>query len=228
MIQRRFSSAIAAAGIVAVLGTASVVPAFGQDRIDRLEREIEDSKNERNRLDNSLSDLTDEKGNLDSKRGDLNASLEGLDEDIAAKVTELQDLQDELPAAQQAVDDAEARVAAAQQEVSSLNTRVADAESRLADIQQEIAEAQEALDLAQDEVGQIAADAYKSGGSQRPVLLIRRLRLVVARGHGHGTTSIANPRKPNRRRFAAECRRHECPSTLGGCRSGDPRVEGAS
>src|SRR5699024_123098 len=52
----------------------------------------------------------------------------------------------------------------AQQEVNSLNNRVADAEARLADIQQEIAESEAALDLAQDEVGQIAAEAYKSGG----------------------------------------------------------------
>src|SRR5690625_1026224 len=101
---------------------------------------------------------------FDSKRGDLNASLEGLDEDIAEKVTELQNLQEQLPGAQQAVEDAEARVAAAEQEVTSLNNRVADAESRLADIQQEIAESEEALNLAQDEIGQIAAEAYKSGG----------------------------------------------------------------
>src|SRR5699024_9458905 len=52
----------------------------------------------------------------------------------------------------------------AQQEVNSLNNRVADAEARLADIQQEIAESEAALDLAQVEVGQIAADPYKSGG----------------------------------------------------------------
>lgn len=164
MVQRRFTSALAAAGLVAVLGVTTVVPAFGQDRIDRLERELEDSKKERNRLGNSLEDLTDKKSGLDSERGDLNASLEGLDEDIAKKVTELQDLQEQLPAAQQAVEEAQSRVAAAQQEVNSLNNRVADAESRLADIQQEIAEAQAALKLAQDEVGQIAAETYKSGG----------------------------------------------------------------
>lgn len=164
MIQRRFQSAVAAAGIVAVLGVTSVVPAYGQDRIDKLERELEESKNERNRLGNSLEELSEEKSSLDSDRGDLNASLEGLDEDIANKVTELQDLQEDLPAAQQAVDDAESRVAAAQEEVTSLNNRVADAESRQSDIQQEIAAAEEALDLAQDEVGQIAAEAYKSGG----------------------------------------------------------------
>lgn len=164
MIHRRFSTVVAAAGIVAVLGTTSVVPAFGQDRVDRLERELEDSKEERDRLDNSLSDLSDEKDSLDADRGDLNASLEGLDEDIAEKVTELQDLQDELPGAQQAVDDAEARVTAAQQEVSSLNNRVAEAEGRLADIQAEIEASEQELNVAQDEVGQIAAEAYKSGG----------------------------------------------------------------
>lgn len=164
MIQRRFSNAVAAVGIVAVLGVTSVAPAFGQDQVDKLERELNDSRDERDRLDNSLSDLNDEKANLDSDRGDLNASLEGLDEDIAAKVTELRDLQDDLPGAQQAVEDAEARVSAAQQEVSSLNNRVAEAEGRLSDIQQEIAESEQELDLAQDEVGQIAAEAYKSGG----------------------------------------------------------------
>lgn len=164
MIQRRFSRAIAAAGIVAVLGVTSIVPASGQERIDRLEREIQDSKKERERLDNSLGNLNEEKSDIDSSRGDLNASLEGLDENIASKVTELQTLQEQLPAAQQAVDEAEARVVAAQQEVASLNTRVAEAEQRLAVIQQEIAAAQQELDMAQEEVGQIAAEAYKSGG----------------------------------------------------------------
>lgn len=164
MIQRRFSTAVAAAGIVAVLGTTSVVPAFGQDRVDRLERELSDSKDERDRLDDSLSELGDEKASLDADRGDLNASLEGLDEDIADKVTELQDLQDELPGAQQAVDDAEARVTAAEEEVNSLNNRVAEAEGRLADIQAEIEASEQELDIAQEEVGQIAAEAYKSGG----------------------------------------------------------------
>src|SRR5699024_3288278 len=137
---------------------------FGQDRVDRLERELDDSRDERDRLDDSLSNLNDEKESLDSDRGDLNASLEGLDEDIANKVTELQDLQDQLPGAQQAVEDAEARVSAAEQEVNSLNNRVAEAEGRLSDIQQEIEASQQELNLAQDEVGQIAADAYKSGG----------------------------------------------------------------
>lgn len=172
MIQRRFTSALAAAGIVAALGVTSVVPAFGQDRIDRLERQLEDSKKERNRLGGSLEDLNDKKAGLDADRGDLNASLEGLDEDIAKKVTELQTLQEQLPAAQQAVEDAESRVAAAQQEVNSLNNRVADAEARLADIQQEIAESEAALDLAQDEVGQIAAEAYKSGGANNLSFLL--------------------------------------------------------
>ena len=164
MKQRRFTSALAAAGLVAVLGVSSVLPAYGQDRIDRLERELEQSKQERDKLGNAIEGLNDKKSSLDSDRGDLNASLEGLDEDIATKVTELQNLQDRLPAAQQALEEAQSRVAAAQQEVASLNARVADAEARLSAIQTEIAEAEAALELAQDEVGQIAAEAYKSGG----------------------------------------------------------------
>lgn len=164
MIQRRFSTALAAAGIVAVIGATSVAPAIAQDRVDRLERELDDSRDKRDQLDDSLSELSDEKASLDADRGDLNASLEGLDEDIAEKVTELHELQDDLPGAQQAVDDAEARVTAAQQEVNSLNNRVAEAEGRLADIQAEIEAAEQELNMAQEEVGQIAADAYKSGG----------------------------------------------------------------
>lgn len=164
MIQRRFSSAVAAAGIVTVLGMTCVVPAVAQDQVDRLERELNDSKNERDRLDDSLEELNQEKSNLDTDRGDLNASLEGLDQDIADKVTELQDLQDELPDAQQAVEDAESRVSAAQEEVNSLNNRVAEAEGRRSDIQAEIESSEQELDVAEDEVGRIAAEAYKSGG----------------------------------------------------------------
>ncbi|MDN6638782.1 MAG: hypothetical protein L0L05_10700, partial [Yaniella sp.] len=172
MIQRRLSNAVAAAGIVAVLGVTSVVPAFGQDRVDRLERELSDSKDERERLDDSLSNLGDKKDSLDSDRGDLNASLEGLEEDIAKKVTELHDLQDDLPGAQQAVDDAEARVTAAQEEVNSLNNRVAEAEGRLADIQAEIESSEQKLDMAEEEVGQIAAEAYKTGGTNDLAFLL--------------------------------------------------------
>src|SRR5699024_5154103 len=74
--QRRFSSAVAAAGIVAVLGMTCVVPAVAQDEVDRLERELNDSKNERDRLDDSLDELNEEKSNLDADRGDLNRSEE--------------------------------------------------------------------------------------------------------------------------------------------------------
>lgn len=165
MIQRRLSNAVAAAGIVAVLGVTSIVPAFGQDRIDRLERELNDSKDERERLGESLTELGDKKDSLDSDRGDLNASLEGLDEDITKKVTELRALQDDLPGAQQAVEDAEARVTAAQEEVNSLNNRVAEAEGRLAEIQAEIESSEQELEMAEEEVGQIAAEAYKTGGT---------------------------------------------------------------
>src|SRR5699024_9754396 len=115
MIQRRLSNAVAAAGILAVLGVTSVVPAFGQGRVDGLERELSQSDDERERVDDATSKLGDKKDSLHSDRGDLNASLEDLAEDIAKKVTELHDLQDDLPGAQQAVDDAEARVTAAQE-----------------------------------------------------------------------------------------------------------------
>lgn len=164
MLRRRFKGAIAALSIATLLGAGTTLPAYGQDRVDRLERELEESREKRDRLDNSLDSLNSEQESLDTDRGDLNASLEGLDEDIANKVTELHTLQQQLPEAQRALDEAESRVTAAEQEVQSLNARIADAEQRLADIEAEIEAAELALELAHDEVGQIAAETYKSGG----------------------------------------------------------------
>ena len=110
-------------------------------------------------------ELNDRKNALQAEQQRVQEEYEYLDADIAKTVAQLNIYQnEELPAAQTVLADAEGRVTSASAKVGALTDRVALAQESRNKIAAQIEEDRKALDETQKVIGQIASQAYKSGG----------------------------------------------------------------
>ncbi|WP_325790214.1 peptidoglycan DD-metalloendopeptidase family protein [Arthrobacter koreensis] len=110
-------------------------------------------------------ELNDRKNALQAEQQRVQEEYEYLDADIAKTVAQLNIYQnEELPAAQSVLADAEGRVTTASAKVGALTDRVALAQESRNRIAAQIEEDRKALDETQKVIGQIASQAYKSGG----------------------------------------------------------------
>lgn len=112
----------------------------------------------------AADELDDRKAAIEAEQQKVQETYEYLDAETSRKVAELAVYQQQLPGAQQALSDAEGRVSVAAGKVAALTDRVALAQETRSTITAQIEQDQAAMDDTQEVIGQIAAQAYKSGG----------------------------------------------------------------
>ncbi|BAS17268.1 hypothetical protein AHiyo8_55710 [Arthrobacter sp. Hiyo8] len=117
--------------------------------------------------------------NLDDQQAALNAesarvqqSLEFVDANIAKAAGDLVVYQGQLPGAQQALLEAQGKVATAVKEADALAARVDLAQQSKAQITQQLENDKQKITDTKKLIGQIAAQAYKSGGVPTNVALL--------------------------------------------------------
>ncbi len=117
--------------------------------------------------------------NLDDQQAALNAesarvqqSLEFVDANIAKAAGDLVVYQGQLPGAQQALLEAQGKVATAVKEADALAARVDLAQQSKAQITQQLENDKQKITDTKKLIGQIAAQAYKSGGVPTNVALM--------------------------------------------------------
>ncbi|MET3808972.1 peptidoglycan DD-metalloendopeptidase family protein [Arthrobacter sp. UYEF3] len=108
--------------------------------------------------------LEDQQAALNAEAARAQQSLEFVDARIAKAAGDLVLYQGQLPGAQQALLDAQGRVAGAVKEVEALAARVDLAQQNKAKITQQLATDQQKMTGTKKLIGQIATQAYKSGG----------------------------------------------------------------
>lgn len=108
--------------------------------------------------------LEDQQAALRAEAERVQHSLEFVDARIAKAAGDLVLYQGQLPGAQQALLDAQGRVAGAVKEVEALAARVDLAQQNKAKITQQLANDQKKITDTRKLIGQIATQAYKSGG----------------------------------------------------------------
>ena len=109
-------------------------------------------------------DLEDQQAALREEAARVQYSLEFVDGRIAQAAADLVLYQGQLPGAQQALTDAQGRVAGAVQEVQALAARVDLAQQNKAKITQQLEADKQKIADTRKLIGQIATQAYKSGG----------------------------------------------------------------
>jgi murein DD-endopeptidase MepM/ murein hydrolase activator NlpD len=109
-------------------------------------------------------DLEDQQAALRDEAARVQHSLEFVDGRIAQAAADLVLYQGQLPGAQQALTDAQGRVAGAVQEVEALAARVDLAQQNKAKITQQLESDKQKIADTRKLIGQIATQAYKSGG----------------------------------------------------------------
>ena len=109
-------------------------------------------------------DLEDQQAALREEAARVQHSLEFVDGKIAQAAADLVLYQGQLPGAQQALLDAQGRVAGAVQEVQALAARVDLAQQNKAKITQQLEADKQKIADTRKLIGQIATQAYKSGG----------------------------------------------------------------
>ena len=109
-------------------------------------------------------DLEDQQAALREEAARVQHSLEFVDGKIAQAAADLVLYQGQLPGAQQALADAQGRVAGAVQEVQALAARVDLAQQNKAKITQQLEADKQKIADTRKLIGQIATQAYKSGG----------------------------------------------------------------
>ena len=109
-------------------------------------------------------DLEDQQAALREEAARVQHSLEFVDGKIAQAAADLVLCQGQLPGAQQALTDAQGRVAGAVQEVQALAARVDLAQQNKAKITQQLEADKQKIADTRKLIGQIATQAYKSGG----------------------------------------------------------------
>jgi murein DD-endopeptidase MepM/ murein hydrolase activator NlpD len=109
-------------------------------------------------------DLEDKQAALRDEAARVQHSLEFVDGKIAQAAADLVLYQGQLPGAQQALLDAQGRVAGAVQEVEALAARVDLAQQNKAKITQQLDSDKQKIADTRKLIGQIATQAYKSGG----------------------------------------------------------------
>ncbi|MFZ3453992.1 peptidoglycan DD-metalloendopeptidase family protein [Arthrobacter sp. 7Tela_A1] len=121
----------------------------------------------------AADELSDRKAALEAEQQKVQEQYEYLDQDIAKTVAQLNIYQnEELPAAQAVLTEAEGRVSTASAKVGALTDRVALAQESRNTIAAQIEEDRQALDETQKVIGQIASQAYKSGGVPSSLTLL--------------------------------------------------------
>ncbi|MGY3320389.1 peptidoglycan DD-metalloendopeptidase family protein [Arthrobacter sp. H-02-3] len=108
--------------------------------------------------------LDDQQAALKDQAAQVQDSLEFVDARIAQAAADLVLYQGQLPAAQQALMDAQGRVAGAVQEVDALAARVDLAQQNKAKITAQLESDKQKIADTRKLIGQIATQAYKSGG----------------------------------------------------------------
>lgn len=108
--------------------------------------------------------LDDQQQALQNRANQVQSSLEFLDGKIAKSAADLTLFQGRLPGAQKALADAQGRVAAAASEAQSLAVRVDAAQQSKAKLAQEMTQDKAKSSETKKLIGQIATQAYKSGG----------------------------------------------------------------
>src|SRR6478672_7897092 len=108
--------------------------------------------------------LEDQQAALDAEAARVQQSLEFVDAKIAKAAGDLVVYQGQLPGAQQALLDAQGRVAGAVKEVEALAARVDLAQQNKAKITQQLENDKQKIADTKKLIGQIATQAYKSGG----------------------------------------------------------------
>ncbi|HKU11858.1 MAG TPA: peptidoglycan DD-metalloendopeptidase family protein [Sinomonas sp.] len=117
-------------------------------------------------------DLDNQKAQLDQQAQQVQASLEFLDGRISQTATDLATAKAQIPGAQQALLDAQGRVATATKEADALAVRVDAAQQDKAKITQQIEDDKGKVEETKKLIGQIATQAYKSGGVPSNLSLI--------------------------------------------------------
>ncbi|GAB3532754.1 M23 family metallopeptidase [Arthrobacter tecti] len=109
-------------------------------------------------------ELDDRKNALEQEIAEVQQSIEYLDADITETIAQLKVFQGQLPGAQQALADAQGRVEAATAEVNALAQRVQLAEETKNKITEQLKQDEAEMAKTREVIGQIATQAYKSGG----------------------------------------------------------------
>ncbi|MGN7249492.1 peptidoglycan DD-metalloendopeptidase family protein [Arthrobacter sp. SAFR-014] len=109
-------------------------------------------------------DLEDQQAALKAEAARVQESLEFVDAKISKAVGDLVIYRGQLPAAQQALLEAQGRVASAVKEVEALAARVDLAQQNKAKITQQLDADKQKIASTKKLIGQIATQAYKSGG----------------------------------------------------------------
>lgn len=109
-------------------------------------------------------ELDDKKAALEAEAARVQQSLEFVDSRIAKAAGDLVIYQGQLPGAQQALLEAQGRVASAVKEVEALTARVDLAQQNKAKITQQLEADKQKIADTKKLIGQIATQAYKSGG----------------------------------------------------------------
>ncbi|MBT2513905.1 M23 family metallopeptidase [Arthrobacter sp. ISL-30] len=109
-------------------------------------------------------ELEDQQAALEAEAARVQQSLEFVDSRIAQAAADLVIYQGQLPGAQQALLEAQGRVATAVKEVEALAARVELAQQNKAKITQQLEDDKQKIADTRKLIGQIATQAYKSGG----------------------------------------------------------------
>lgn len=109
-------------------------------------------------------ELKDRKSDLEKQIEEVQQSIEYLDSDIAETIAQLKVYQGQLPGAQQSLADAQGRVEAATGEVNALAQRVQLAQETKNKITEQLKQDEAEMAETRKVIGQIATQAYKSGG----------------------------------------------------------------
>ncbi|WP_248759936.1 M23 family metallopeptidase [Pseudarthrobacter sp. SSS035] len=109
-------------------------------------------------------ELDDKRAALEAEAARVQQSLEFVDSRIAKAAGDLVIYQGQLPGAQQALLEAQGRVASAVKEVEALTARVDLAQQNKAKITQQLEADKQKIAETKKLIGQIATQAYKSGG----------------------------------------------------------------
>ncbi|UKA64858.1 peptidoglycan DD-metalloendopeptidase family protein [Arthrobacter sp. FW306-04-A] len=117
-------------------------------------------------------DLDDQQAALNAESARVQQSLEFVDANIAKAAGDLVIYQGRLPGAQQALLEAQGRVASAVKEAEALAARVDLAQQSKAKITEQLENDKQKITDTKKLIGQIAAQAYKSGGVPTNVALL--------------------------------------------------------
>ncbi|ASN20907.1 peptidoglycan DD-metalloendopeptidase family protein [Paenarthrobacter sp. CCNWLY172] len=116
--------------------------------------------------------LEDQQAALEAEAARVQASLEFVDANIAKAAGDLVIYQGRLPGAQQALLEAQGRVASAVKEVEALAARVELAQQNKAKITEQLESDKQKITDTKKLIGQIASQAYKSGGVPTNIALL--------------------------------------------------------